>query len=75
MRVPGHLRESYTWRWTAALAGLAVVALALALWLASSHRSGVHAQVSDVVDIIDGGVDVDQSGTCYEPPTTSATSS
>jgi hypothetical protein len=62
MRVARHQRDSHPWRRTAALAGLAVLALALACWLVSSHRSGVHAQVSDVVDIIDGGVDVDQSG-------------
>ena len=31
MRVPGHQRKSYTWRWTAALAGLAVLAFALVM--------------------------------------------
>jgi len=33
MRIPGHQKRSYTWRWTAALVGLAVVAFALVMAL------------------------------------------
>jgi hypothetical protein len=64
MRVPGHQSKSYVWRWTAALAALAVLALAvgLAVWPAGDGAPTAQAQASDTVDIIDGRVDVDQSG-------------
>jgi hypothetical protein len=64
MRVPGHQRKSYTWRWTAALAGLAVlaVAVALAMWPLSGGGPTVQAQANSTVDIIDGRIDVNQSG-------------
>ena len=43
MRVPGHQRTSYTWRWTAALAGLAVLALATVMAVVASPAGDVQA--------------------------------
>jgi hypothetical protein len=62
MRVPAHQRKSYAWRWTAALAGLAVLAVVLVTWQAGVGTPATQAQATDTVDIIDGSIDVDQSG-------------
>jgi len=43
MRVPGHQRKSYMWRWTAALAGLAVLSLALVMAIVVTPASKVEA--------------------------------
>ena len=43
MRVPGHQRKSYAWRWTAALAGLAVLAVLAAVWLAAEPQDEAQA--------------------------------
>jgi len=44
MRVPGHQRKSYTWRWTAALAGLAVLTFALVMALVVTPSTHVRAE-------------------------------
>jgi hypothetical protein len=43
MRVPGRQRKSYTWRWTAALAGLAVVVVAAVVAVVVAPFTGVRA--------------------------------
>jgi CSLREA domain-containing protein len=43
MRVPGYQRRSYTWRWTAALAGLAVLSFALVMAIVVVPASRVQA--------------------------------
>ena len=53
MRVPGHLRESYTWRWTAALAGLAVLAIAVVVALVMRPAERVQAATFTVNSLAD----------------------
>jgi parallel beta-helix repeat protein len=43
MRVPGQQRKSHAWRWTAALAGLAVLVALTAIWLAAEPRDEAQA--------------------------------
>lgn len=43
MRIPGHQKRSYTWRWTAALGGLAVVTFALVMALVVAPAMRVQA--------------------------------
>lgn len=52
MRIPGHQKRSYTWRWTAALVGLAVVAFALVMALVVAPASRVEA-ATYAVNIVD----------------------
>ena len=67
MRVPGHQRSSYAWRWTAALAGLAVLALALVMAVVVSPAGRVEADTFTVnstdddpdINVGDGNCDVD----------------
>jgi len=47
MRIPGHERRSYAWRWTAALAGLAV--LTFALVMAVTVRPAERVQAANLV--------------------------
>jgi CSLREA domain-containing protein len=57
MRVPGHQRRSYAWRWTAALAGLAVLTSALVMALVVTPASRVEAvtyTVNSTNDVDDG---------------------
>jgi hypothetical protein len=55
MRVPGHQRKSYTWRWTAALAGLAVLAFALVMALVASPAERAQA-TNFTVDNLDNDI-------------------
>ena len=58
MRVPKHQRKSYTWRWTAALAGLAVLAIALVVALAmrpAEHVQAANFTVGLLTDVRDTG--------------------
>ena len=76
MRIPGHQKRSYTWRWTAALGGLAVVTFALVMALVVTPAERVQAlnltvnlttDVADVGDTSgDGAFDLGETadGTC-----------
>jgi len=55
MRVPGHQRQSYTWRWTAALAGLAVLVLALVMALVVTPSERTQAANFTVDNLTDNG--------------------
>ena len=58
MRVPGHQRKSYPWRWTAALAGLAVLSFALVMALVVQPAERVEAApftVNLLTDVPDTG--------------------
>jgi len=54
MRVPGHQRKSYTWRWTAALAGLAVLSFALVMAVVVRPAERVQAVAYSVTTTVDG---------------------
>jgi CSLREA domain-containing protein len=59
MRVPGHQRRSYTWRWTAALAGLAVLSFALVMAIVvipATHVQAATYTVNSVGDDVDDNV-------------------
>ncbi len=65
MRVPGHQRKSYTWRWTAALAGLAVLtfALVMAVTVRPAERAeALSFQVNLLTDVPDTGDTVGTAG-------------
>lgn len=53
MRAPEHQRKSYVWRWTAALGGLAVLALALVVGLL---RPGMPQESSEAAMVSPGGI-------------------
>jgi len=55
MRVPGRQRKSYTWRWTAALAGLAVLTFALVMALVASPAERAQA-TNFTVDNLDNDI-------------------
>jgi len=63
MRVPGHQRKSYAWRWTAALAGLAVLAVFMAVWLAGEPEQNPAQAASFTVNVLTDAADLgDTSG-------------
>ena len=64
MRVPGHQRKSYTWRWTAALAGLAVLVFALVMAVTVRPAERVQAANYTVTTTVDG------SGALFACPAT-----
>ena len=63
MRVPGHQRKSYAWRWTAALAGLAVLTFALVMAVMVTPAEHVQAApftvnlLTDAADLGDTDLD------------------
>jgi hypothetical protein len=52
MRVPGHQRRSYAWRWTAALAGLAVLAVLVTVWLAGQPEHNPAQAANFTVNVL-----------------------
>ena len=65
MRVPGHQRRSYTWRWTAALAGLAVLSLALVMAIVVTPATRVQAATYTVNVNTDDADDNIGNGVCH----------
>ncbi len=53
MRVPGHQRKSYIWRWTAAVAALAVVGVAVVMAVVAAPAEDVQAAAFTVNDTAD----------------------
>lgn len=54
MRIPGQQKRSYTWRWTAALLGLAVVAFALVMALVVAPAERTEAVSYTVTSTVEG---------------------
>jgi len=63
MRVPGHQRRSYAWRWTAALAGLAVLSFALVMAIVVTPATRVQA-TTYTVNVTTDDADLGIDGTC-----------
>jgi hypothetical protein len=64
MRVPGRQRKSYAWRWTAALAGLAVLAVFVAGWLAREPEQHPAQAATFTVNVLTDDADLAIDGTC-----------
>ena len=63
MRVPGYQRRSYAWRWTAALAGLAVLSFALVMAIVVTPATRVQA-TTYTVNVTTDDADLGIDGTC-----------